>query len=120
MLPPSIPSKVTSFVDNGELFATNLRLLNFDLLEDWPAITTKTFSTKDAQQNQKQRVRCIEWALFRLFELWDPQETRDVGRLIVPVYTPLITVFIETATFLSASRTSPVSEPPRCLIPIPQ
>lgn len=87
MPPPPVPSKVTSFVDNSELLATNLRLLNLDLLEDWPTITSKTFSTKDAQQNQKQRIRCTEWALFRLFELWDPQETRDVGRLILQVWT---------------------------------
>lgn len=78
MLPPSLPNKVNSFVDNGQLFAANLRLLNFDLLDDWPAISSKTFSTKDAQQNQKQRIRCTEWALFRLFELWDPEETRNV------------------------------------------
>lgn len=85
--PPAVPSNVTSFVDIGELFVTNLRLLNLDLLEDWPAITTKTFSTKDVQQNQKQRIRCTEWALFRLFELWNPQETRDVGCSILQLLT---------------------------------
>lgn len=84
MLPPSLPNKLTtSFVDNGDLFATNLRLLNFDQLEDWPAISNKTFSTKDAQQNQKQRIRCTEWALFRLFEIWDLEEARNV-----PSYLP--------------------------------
>jgi hypothetical protein len=62
----------------AELFLTNLRLLDFDLLPDWPDITSRTISTKDANQNQKQRIRCVEWALFRLFELWDPAEARDV------------------------------------------
>lgn len=87
MFPPNIPSNVSSSVDYGQLFATNLRLLNLDLLEDWPAISSKTFSTKDAQQNHNQRIRCTEWALFRLFELWDPQETRDVGPLILKLST---------------------------------
>jgi hypothetical protein len=77
MLSPSVPRP--SFTDNGDLFATNLRLLNFDQLEDWPGISNKTFSTKDAQQNQKQRIRSTEWALFRLFEQWDPEDTRNVG-----------------------------------------
>ena len=63
----------------GELFLTNLRLLNLDRKEDWPNITARTYATKDGPaQNQKLRIRCSEWALFRLFELWDPEETRDV------------------------------------------
>jgi hypothetical protein len=77
MLPPPVPTKA-SFVDNGDLFATNLRLLNLDQLEDWPGISNKTFFTKDAQQNQKQRIRCTEWALYRLFDIWDPEDTRNV------------------------------------------
>jgi hypothetical protein len=63
----------------AELVLANLRLLDLDLREDWPEITPKTFSTKDTQHNQKQRVKCTEWILYRLFELWDPEETRDVN-----------------------------------------
>ena len=63
---------------NVTLFITNLRLLDLDVRSDWPGITTATFSTKDAQQNQKNRVRCAEWALYQLFALWDVEETRNV------------------------------------------
>lgn len=37
-----------------------------------------TFTTKDSQQNIKKRIQCVEWALFRLFEIWDPEEAREV------------------------------------------
>lgn len=62
----------------ASLFITNLRLLDLDLLDDWPDITPLTFSTKDAQQNQKKRVQGVEWALYQLFAIWDPEETRNV------------------------------------------
>ncbi|TID23766.1 HAUS augmin-like complex subunit 6 N-terminus-domain-containing protein [Venturia nashicola] len=101
MLPPAVPSNTTSFVDHGELFATNLRLLNLDLLADWPAITTKTFSITDAQQNQKQRIRCTEWALFRLFELWDPQETQHKLLPFFPPLEPLQSLNLRAALFRS-------------------
>ncbi|KAF2403504.1 hypothetical protein EJ06DRAFT_571733, partial [Trichodelitschia bisporula] len=65
----------------ADLFVTNLRLLDLDRKPDWPGITPRTFSTKDSQQNQKQRIRCVEWALFRLFEIWDADEARDNGVL---------------------------------------
>ena len=63
------------------LFLTNLRLLDLDLRDDWPDITAVTFSIKDAQQNQKKRIQCVEWALYRLFEIWDPEETKAVRAL---------------------------------------
>jgi hypothetical protein len=58
------------------LFVTNLRLLDFDLKNDWPGITVQTFSGKNA--DQRQRISGTEWALFRLFEIWDPNETAQV------------------------------------------
>ena len=60
------------------LFVTNLRLLDLDTLPDWPKITAQLLSSNEAQQNAKYRIRCVEWALYRLFELWDPAETREV------------------------------------------
>jgi hypothetical protein len=60
------------------LFLRNLRLLDLDRCEDWPGITDLTFSTKDTQQNQKKRIQCVEWALYRLFSLWDPEGSRNV------------------------------------------
>jgi hypothetical protein len=59
-----------------KLFVTNLRLLDLDLRNDWPGITVQTFSAKNA--DQRQRISGTEWALFRLFEIWDPNETAQV------------------------------------------
>lgn len=75
-LPPQ--TQFSSTLTNLGLFLTNLRLLDFDLRHDWPDITPATFSTKDAQQNQKKRIQCVEWALYQLFSFWDPEETRNV------------------------------------------
>jgi hypothetical protein len=58
------------------LFVTNLRLLDFDVRQDWPDITVQTFSAKNA--DQRQRISGTEWALFRLFETWDANETAQV------------------------------------------
>ena len=59
------------------LFLTNLRLLDLDLRNDWPDITPSTFSTRD----QKKRIQSVEWALYQLFVLWDPEEARDVSTI---------------------------------------
>lgn len=57
-------------------FLTNLRLLDLDLADDWPDITPATFA--GTTQNHKRRVQAVEWALYRLFEIWDPEETASV------------------------------------------
>lgn len=64
---------------NAPAFVTNLRLLDLDRYPDWPAITAQVLTAKEAQQDQKHRIRCVEWALYRLFEIWDVEETRNVG-----------------------------------------
>ncbi|KAG5926854.1 hypothetical protein E4U42_002905 [Claviceps africana] len=56
------------------VFLANLRLLDLDLLPDWPDITVDTFATTGVQ-GLKRRIQCVEWALVRLFEMWDPEET---------------------------------------------
>jgi hypothetical protein len=64
------------------LFLRNLRLLDLDLLPDWPGISAETFAVAgptSAAQGQKKRIQCVEWALFRLFSLWDPDETANVS-----------------------------------------
>lgn len=63
---------------NVSLFLTNLRLLDLDLHPDWPHINALTFTNKDAAQGQKKRIQCVEWALYQLFSLWDPEEARNV------------------------------------------
>ncbi len=61
-------------------FLRCLRLLDLDLRDDWPLIHEQLFSAKISQQNLQQRVKCVEWSLYRLFETWDPAYTKDVRR----------------------------------------
>ncbi|KAK0118407.1 hypothetical protein ONS95_012696 [Cadophora gregata] len=90
--PPAGPSNIT-------LFLTNLRLLDLDLRPDWPDISALTFSTKDAQQNQKKRIQCVEWALFQLFALWEPEETRNKLQPYFPPLEPLQSLNLRAALF---------------------
>lgn len=60
------------------LLLTNLHLLDLDRCNDWPSITIQTFTSKNTLQNEKIRIQCVEWAFYRLFEIWDPGETKDV------------------------------------------
>ena len=78
-------------------FITNLRLLNLDLLEDWPEITSGIFAAKTARENQKQRIRCVEWAFYRLFEKWNPKETRNKLQPFFPPYESLRSINLRTA-----------------------
>lgn len=76
---PGPPSQVLGNVvqaSNLELFLANLRILDLDLLEDWPQISAQTFGSSAA--GLKRRVQAVEWALYHLFSLWDPQETHSV------------------------------------------
>lgn len=65
---------------NVVTFLRCLRLLDLDLQDDWPLIHEQLFSAKTSQQNLQQRVKCVEWSLYRLFETWDPAYTKDVRR----------------------------------------
>lgn len=58
------------------VFIRNLRLLQLDQHEEWPNINLRTLSA--SSQNQRQRVKAIEWALYHLFSIWDPASTQDV------------------------------------------
>ncbi|KAL1800070.1 hypothetical protein ACET3X_000412 [Alternaria dauci] len=79
------------------LFVTNLRLLDFDLRPDWPGITVQTFSAKNA--DQRQRIGGTEWALFRLFEIWDPNETAQKLQPFFPPLEPLQSLNLRAALF---------------------
>ncbi|KFZ00889.1 hypothetical protein V501_10371, partial [Pseudogymnoascus sp. VKM F-4519 (FW-2642)] len=81
------------------LFLTNLRLLDLDRRRDWPGITLVTFATKDSQQNIKKRIQCVEWALFRLFEIWEPEEAREKLQPFFPPLEPLQSLNLRTALF---------------------
>ncbi|KAF1838289.1 hypothetical protein BDW02DRAFT_565110 [Decorospora gaudefroyi] len=79
------------------LFVTNLRLLDLDLRHDWPNITVHTFSAKHA--DQRQRISGTEWALFRLFELWDANETAQKLQPFFPPLEPLQSVNLRAALY---------------------
>lgn len=57
-------------------FVHSLHLLDLDRREDWPGVNFQSFGAKSNLQN---RIRCVEWSLYRLFELYDARSTRDVG-----------------------------------------
>ncbi|CAD0081659.1 unnamed protein product [Aureobasidium vineae] len=84
---------------NISLFVSNLRLLNLDQRQDWPDITIQTFDTKDALQNQKKRVSCVEWSLYRLFEIWDRETTRDKLQPFFPPLEPIQSLNLRAALF---------------------
>ncbi|KAL7893141.1 HAUS augmin-like complex subunit 6 N-terminus domain-containing protein [Trichoderma sp. SZMC 28014] len=68
------------------LFLTNIKLLNLDQLPDWPAIAAETFAASGTTlQDQKRRVQCVEWALYQLFVIWDPDEAANK---LKPFYPP--------------------------------
>ncbi|KAF1843581.1 uncharacterized protein K460DRAFT_288583 [Cucurbitaria berberidis CBS 394.84] len=79
------------------LFVTNLRLLDLDLRDDWPGITVQTFSARNA--DQKQRIGGTEWALFRLFEIWDANETAQKLQPFFPPLEPLQSLNLRAALY---------------------
>ncbi|KAL8753530.1 MAG: hypothetical protein Q9199_004983 [Rusavskia elegans] len=80
-------------------FITHLRLLNLDQLEDWPGLTEDLFAPKHVRENQKQRVRCAEWALYRLFESWNPKDARNKLQPFFPPYESLRSLNLRAALF---------------------
>ncbi|KAK4984046.1 hypothetical protein LTR50_006846 [Elasticomyces elasticus] len=84
---------------NIALLLANLHLLGLDQLEDWPGITEQIFDQKDAQYNQTKRIRCVEWALFRLFDLYEPKITRDKLQPFFPPLEPLQSLNLRAALY---------------------
>jgi hypothetical protein len=104
-------SGLTGQYSHITFFLANLRLLSLDQRSDWPSINPETFSTKNALQNQKNRVRCVEWALFRLFEIWDPKETQEVGTSFGPVDELLMMPRPETGALFPSTIAAASHEP---------
>ncbi|TKA70687.1 hypothetical protein B0A55_07004 [Friedmanniomyces simplex] len=77
------------------LFLTNLRLLDFDLLPDWPGVTTTSLGHQDARA----RIRCTEFALFNLFKLYDPATTSDKLQPFYPPLEPLQSINLRAALY---------------------
>ncbi|PYH90229.1 hypothetical protein BO71DRAFT_82660 [Aspergillus ellipticus CBS 707.79] len=79
------------------VFVRNLQLLQLDRHNDWPHITLRSLA--DTSQNQRQRIRVIEWALYHLVTLWDPDTARDKLRPFFPPLEPLQSVNLRAALF---------------------
>lgn len=77
------------------LFVKNLRLLNLDLLPDWPAITPFSFSSQDART----RIRCTEWCLYHLFRVYDSSSTLDKLQPFFPPLEPLQSINLRAAVY---------------------
>ncbi|KAJ5172747.1 hypothetical protein N7492_005340 [Penicillium capsulatum] len=86
----SPPSHLTVFI-------RNLKLLQLDQREDWPDITLRTLSP--SSQNQRQRTRLVEWALYYLFTIWDPDSAQNKLRPFFPPLEPLQSVNLRAALF---------------------
>ncbi|KAE8387539.1 HAUS augmin-like complex subunit 6 N-terminus-domain-containing protein [Aspergillus alliaceus] len=96
--PPSRP-KMSDWTPQPPLavFVRNLQLLQLDYHDDWPGITVRSLSP--SSQNQRQRVKAVEWALYRLVALWDPETARDKLRPFFPPLEPLQSVNLRAALF---------------------
>ncbi|KAL8243735.1 hypothetical protein R6Q59_009993 [Mikania micrantha] len=94
---PSLKSWPTR--DNIAIFIRCLHLLDLDLLPDWPGLNEQLFSAKSAQQQLQQRVRAVEWSLYRLFEIYDPNETKDKLRPFFPPTSQLQSLNLRAALY---------------------
>ena len=85
---PQVKEQIQNSSERNELakdilFIKNLRFLDLDILPDWPTITVESFkSRQNARLNQKSRLASAEWVLYRLFEKWDFQETKQVSYIV--------------------------------------
>ena len=108
----SAPSHLTVFV-------RNLKLLHLDHREDWPDITLRSLSSSSA--NQRHRIRLVEWALYYLFTIWDPEGTQNVGDFSYRGSSKggqfIANNCTETPSLFPTARTPPVGQPACSTIP---
>lgn len=71
---PNVPAWPTP--SHTATFVRNLRLLRLNQQDDWPDITVRTFGA--SQYDSRQRVKAVEWSLYHLFMIWDPEGTQNV------------------------------------------
>ncbi|KAL1969816.1 hypothetical protein VTN77DRAFT_7325 [Rasamsonia byssochlamydoides] len=83
------------------VFLRNLRLLHLDQQPDWPDLSARLFS--GGQQTQRQRIKGVEWALYHLFALWDPEGTKNKLRPFFPPLEPLQSLNLRGALFRALS-----------------
>ena len=82
---------------------SNLRLLDLDKRDDWPVLSAHIFTAKDSPQNQRSRIRCVEWICYCLYQIWDRGECQRVSEEIGNMMKHELKGVIEIATFFPAS-----------------
>jgi hypothetical protein len=91
--------KLDSRLANGpsvvSLFVKNVRLLNLDLLPDWPVLTPASLSNQDARV----RIRGTEWCLYQLFKVYDAATTADKLQPFFPPLEPLQSINLRAALY---------------------
>ncbi|KAI1618881.1 HAUS augmin-like complex subunit 6 N-terminus-domain-containing protein [Exophiala viscosa] len=86
--------------DHIALFVRTLHLLDLDRLPDFPNITEYTLRVSaKASSNLQQRVKSIEWSLYRLYEVYDPADTRSRLRPYFPPSTPIQSLNLRAALY---------------------
>ncbi|KAK4935365.1 hypothetical protein LTR10_023569 [Elasticomyces elasticus] len=86
--------------DNIALFVRTLHLLDLDRLPDFPNITESTLRVSaKAPSNLQQRVKSVEWSLYRLYELYDPVDTPSRLHPYFPPSTPIQSLNLRTALY---------------------
>ncbi|OQD61990.1 hypothetical protein PENPOL_c014G07131 [Penicillium polonicum] len=80
-----------------DVFIRNLKLLHLDQREDWPGISLRALTP--TSQNQRHRTRLIEWALYHLYAIWDPETAQNKLRPFFPPLEPLQSVNLRAALF---------------------
>ncbi|KAK6383598.1 hypothetical protein LTS17_002890 [Exophiala oligosperma] len=95
--------------DYISIFIHTLHLLDLDLLPDFPPTLTESSlrhsSPKAAPPtNLQQRVKSVEWALYRLFETYDPVETREKLQPHFPPSTPRDSLNLRAALYKSLTE----------------
>ncbi|KAF7715996.1 Uncharacterized protein PECH_004577 [Penicillium ucsense] len=79
------------------IFVRNLKLLNLEQRNDWPGVTLRALSP--SSQNQRQRIRLIEWSLYQIFAIWDPEVAQNKLRPFFPPLEHLQSVNLRAALF---------------------
>ncbi|KIW55657.1 hypothetical protein PV05_04388 [Exophiala xenobiotica] len=86
------------------IFLRTLHLLDLNFLPDFPDISESTFHAAKAPANLQQRFKGVEWALYRLFELYDPGETRTTLKPHFPPSTPKESLSLRAALYKSLTE----------------
>lgn len=99
------------------IFVRNLKLLQLDHRDDWPEITLRGLSSSSA--NQRQRIRLVEWALYQLFAIWDPEGTQNVlhSSYWTVNWEFTANICIETPSVFPTARTPTIRQPSCSTLP---